>query len=119
MGERTPYDAGRDIYEYVKRNKKNLPDYWQDKGTNVCILGVCAMVARCKFTNAEIAEFYECSEMLIEEIRFAYKKTIRKLLNERREVKEIEERLNIENDVMKNANDNIGYVELLRRVFER
>lgn len=118
MGGRTAYDSGRDIYEYVKRNKDRLPDYWQDKGTNVCIMGVCAMVARCRYTNHEIADFYGCSVKLIEEIRFAYKKTIRNMLDERQAMREILKEVNLDSNALR-LDDYIGYVELLRRVFER
>lgn len=64
------------VYDYVKLNAHRLPEYWKDKGTHVCIDGICCMIARDRYTFAEIAEFYECSEALVIQINEAYKKTI-------------------------------------------
>lgn len=119
MGKKiTPYDSAREIYEYVQRNKDRLPDYWQDKGTNVCIMGMCAMIARGKYSSKEIAEFYECPIALVNEVRYAYKKTIRSMWDELDEVKELQSQLDAAKDAHSDSVD-WGYVELIRRIFER
>ena len=69
-------NESRLVYDYVKLNKHRLPDYWQDKGTHVCIEGVCCMIARDRYTFAQIAEFYECPEALIIQINETYEKTV-------------------------------------------
>lgn len=66
------------VYDYVRLNKHRLPDYWQEKGMRVCIDGICAMIARDKFTLDEIADFYECPVPLVEQIKKAYIGTINK-----------------------------------------
>lgn len=114
----TPYKSAREIYEYVQRNKDRLPDYWQDKGTNVCIMGMCAMIARDKYSTKEIAEFYECPIPLVDEVRYAYKKTIRSMRDELDEVQDLQSQLDAVNNAHCDSAD-WGYVELIRRIFER
>lgn len=108
---RKKYGESTDIYEYVKRNKDRMPDYWQDKGTRVCIDGVCCMIARDKFTDAEIAEYYGCPVPLVDAIRNQYKAIIRNLK------KEHEEAIMLFGDLYtgkpEGANDDLGYVEIL------
>ena len=79
----------KQIFDYVKMNKDRLPAYWQGKGAVVCIHGICSMLVREKYSDAQIAEFYECPIPLIEEIRFVYKNTIKALRKEHQETVEI------------------------------
>lgn len=80
--------AGCILRKYIKDNKKHLPVYWQDEGTNVCLDGIRCMIARGRHTDAEIAEFYGCKVTLIELVRDAHYKTIAKLKKEHEQMLE-------------------------------
>lgn len=64
------------VYDYVKYNKDRLPDYWHGKSISACIDGICCMIARGKYSDEAIAEFYECPVPLVKQIKIAYKKTV-------------------------------------------
>ena len=103
------------VYDYIKLNKKRLPEYWQDKGTHVCIDGVCCMLARDRYTFAEIAEFYECPEALIVQINETYAKTIEKY----KEMDEEMKSLYGEHYTNKTISENdAGYLEILCTIFK-
>lgn len=80
-------EAARQLYAYIKANKKNMPDYWHDKNAPVCIDGICSMIARGK-TDKEIAEFFECHVSIVELVHVARKKTIEQFKKEHEEMVE-------------------------------
>lgn len=110
------YVQRKAIYDYIKLHENTLPDYWQDKGTAVCIHGICCMLARDKYSDFEIAEIYGCPLPLIAEIRLAYRVTIKKLREEH------EDMLSTFGDkytnYKKDGNDD-GYIALLAMIFRR
>ncbi len=74
------------IRKYIKQNKDTLPEWWQDKGTNVCINGIVCMLARDKYTNKEIAECYECPPFIVRYIADVYHDMINRLRKERDQI---------------------------------
>ena len=103
------------VYEFVKLNKNRLPDYWQDKGIVTCIEGICCMVARGKYSDEAIAGFYECPVALIEQIKIAYKKTIKMMEEQHKDMVETFGDLSSE---LTEANDR-GLISLLCEIFKR
>lgn len=115
--KKAPYGESVEVYDYVRRISDRLPEYWQDKGIRVCIDGMKCMMARDKYTDMEIAEFYECPVVLVKQVRKAYRRAISKLRKEWRENKEEYDR--IVGDVGCGGNDDLGYVELLGQILQR
>jgi hypothetical protein len=104
------------VYDYVKLNAKRLPEYWKDKGTHVCIDGVCCMIARGRYTFAEIAELYECPVALIMQINETYEKTVAKYKAMDEEMKNMYGELYTNHNV---SDNNAGYLELACLILER
>lgn len=115
--KRSKYGECSQIYEYVKRNKDRLPDWWQKKGTRVCIEGICCMIARNKFHDSTIAEFYECPVVIVQHIREAYIKTIANLQKEHEHLEH--EFAYLHDEGMHCPDDDRGFVELLCAIFKR
>ena len=63
---------------YVSQMEFKLPDYWRDKGAHTCIEGICAMIARERYSDYAIAGMYECPVTFIQQIRELYYETIDK-----------------------------------------
>lgn len=104
------------VYDYVKLNADRLPDYWKDKGTHVCIDGICCMIARDRYTFAQIAEFYECSEALVMQINETYVKTIENYKKMDEEMKCAYGELYTNHNI---SDNDAGYLELACAIFER
>ena len=111
------YRAQIQLHEYVKANIKRLPNYWQEKGAQVCIDGIRCMVARGKHTDEEIAEFYGCHVSVVDMVRVGYAKTVNKLKKEHEEMAEAYGELYTET-TLKNA-DREGVLSLLEHIVER
>lgn len=105
------------VYDYVKFNKDRLPEYWQDKGIAVCIEGICCMIARGKYTDEAIAEYYGCPTALVKQVKIAYKKTIDMMEKQRKEMTDTFGDECFVNDP-KTVNDE-SCVRLLCNVFKR
>lgn len=109
-------NESRLVYDYVKLNADRLPKYWQDKGTHVCIDGVCCMIARNRYTFAQIAEFYECSEALIMQINETYEKTVENYKKMDEEMRSTYGEMYTNHTV---SDNDAGYLELACQIFER
>ena len=114
---KSKYGEATVVYQYVKLNKDKLPDYWHDKGTRVCIDGICCMLARGKYSDQEIAELYECRVPIIKQIRIAYDKTIRNLKKEHEEM--VQTFGDLYTGTQPNTEDNLDFVEILCQILKR
>lgn len=102
------------VYDYVKLNAHRLPDYWQDKGTRVCIDGICCMISKDRYTFAQIADFYECPEALVVQINESYEKTIANYKKMHEDTKSIYGELYTRNT---GSGDDAGFLDLLCLMF--